>query len=252
MLIAWDNKADGATLAAGSELATLPGANVQNAHLSKKWYTAAGVSSSHVQLDMGSTVSCSVLALLGTNLTAAATVRIRASDTDPVAAPSYDSGAIAAGAKAGYGAVYKAFAAIAARYWRIDIADASLTQLRVGRVFLGPSWTPAAGQNFGWGVEPSDDSVVSESYGGQSYADIRPQRRVLEFELDYMSEAEVYGNAFAMARAQGAVKDVLAVPGINGAYLSEQAVWGLVRAWQPVVQRSTRIYRQKFTIKERL
>lgn len=254
MLIAWMNKADTAALLADSELSTLPAANVQQSHLAQKWYTVAGVNSAYLIFDMLASESCALLAILGSNLTPAATVRVRASDADPTVTGTLllDTGVIAGGVKDGYGAIYKALAETAARYWRVDLSDATLTQLRVGRVFLGPSWSPASNQEYGWSVTPLDDSPVSESYGGQDYVDIRPQRRLLEFELKWGSEAEMYGNAFALARAQGVGKDVLAIHDIAGAHVSEQAVWGRLTAMQPLVHRTTLNFRQKFSIKERL
>lgn len=255
MLLAWLNKLDiAASLSAGSELDSLPGANVQQAHLSRKWHTAAGVKSSYLLLDMGASVLCQLLAVLGTNLTSAATLRLRASDADPAATGSllFDTGVVSAGVKDGYGAAYKSFTATA-RYWRLDLTDNTVPDnLQIGRVFLGPRWQPSENQLWEWSVTPLDESRLDESYGGQVYADVRPQRRVLQFVLDFMDAAEMYGNAFALARAQGIVRDVLAIPEITSAYVSEQSVWGLITASQPLVQRKVRIYQQKFEIKERL
>ena len=255
MIIAWDNKADAAAVTAGSEVTTLPGSNVKTQHLSQKWNTVAGVKSSYLLFDMLSAVACALLAVLGTNLTSAATMRLRASNTDStaVAGDLLDTGTIAAGVKTGYGAIYKSFNSVTARYWRLDLTDASLPDnLQVGRVFLGPSWSHTDKLTYGWSVTPVDASVIDESYGGQEYADQRPQRRQLDFTLDWGTEANMYGNAFAMARANGIVLDAVALQDINSAYLSEQAVWGRVTAWMPLIHRATRIFTQKFTIRERL
>lgn len=254
MRIAWQNNADAALLVASSELSTLPGANVQQPHLSQKWYTAAGVNAAAITLDMLTALACDLLALLGTNLTAAATVRLRLSNVDPAALATLllDTGVLAAGVKAGYGAIYKAFASTPARYWRIDLSDASLMQLQIGRLFLGPSWAPSSPQEFGWSVTAMDPSKITTSYGGQDYADVVPQKRVLDFQLNWHSEAELYGNAFALARSQGIAKDVLAIHDINGAFLSEQSVWGRCTAAQPLIHRTTRTFQQKFNIQERL
>jgi hypothetical protein len=256
MLIAWDNKADAAAITAGSEVTTLPASNVQQRHLSRKWYTAPAVNSSFIVLDLGASLSCQLLAVLGTNLTSAATVRVRGSVTDPTATGSLavDTGVVSAGVKDGYGAIYKDLvAAVASRYWRIDIADASLTQLKVGGVFLGPRWAPSVNQEYGWSVRVADPSLVDESYGGQEYDDVRPQRRVLTFGLNYLDEAEMYGNAFALAVAKGVRGDVLAVHNsLGSAYLSEQSVFGRLRVNEPLIHAAARIFRQKFEIWERL
>ena len=117
---------------------------------------------------------------------------------------------------------------------------------------LGPRWTPAAGQDFGWSVVSDDPSRIGKSYGRQSYPEILAQARIVEFTLSWESEAAMFDNAFAIARANGRVKDVLVIPNINGAYVSEQTVWGLCRVSTPVIHRTTRTYQQKFSIEERL
>lgn len=255
MLIAWDNKADAAAITAGSEILTLPGSNVQKAHLRQKWHTAAGVKSSYVVFDMLSSVACALLAVLGTNLSAAATLRLRASNIDPTGAAGelLDTGTISAGIKAGYGAAYKSFTSTAARYWRLDLTDTTVPDnLRVGRVFLGPRWQPAVNQNYGWSVTPLDESGIEESYGGQEFADERPQRRQVQFVLDWLTKAEAFDNALALARANGIARDVLAIHDITETYLSEQAVWGRLTALEPIVNRHTNTWTQKFTVRERL
>lgn len=256
MLIAWLNKADAALVTTDSEIATLPASNVKNEHVAKKWHTAATVTAAYLIFDMGSSVACDVVALLGTNLTPTGTIRVRASDADPTVVGTLlrDTGVLTGSAKAGYGAIYKAFTSATARYWRIDLSDPAVAEgnLRVGRVFLGPSWTPTVRQLFNWSVVSLDESSHDASYAGQEYADEKPQRRELNFVLDYLNEAELYGNAFALARANGVVRDVLAIPDIAGSYLSEQAVFGKLAAAEPIFHRLPQIYRQKFTVRERL
>lgn len=256
MLIGWINRADAALLSASSELASLPGSNVQTPHVARAWHTAAGVRAAALTLDMGASVSCQLLGLMGTNLSAAATVRVRASDADPAALASLllDSGTLAATAKAGYGQTYHDLAATTARYWRVDLADATAPEnLQVGRLFLGPRWQPSVNQEYGWSVSNIDPSEVDESYGGQAYSSTRPHRRQLMFTLNWMSESEMYGNAFAAARAVGMVGDVLAVHNsIGGARIAEQSVFGRLMAVTDITHEKARIFRTKFTVKEAL
>ena len=261
MLLAWQNLWDDATLTTSSELAAFPGTNVQQAHLSRKWNTAAAVKAAYQVADLqgvdpNASKTFRVAALLGTNLTSAATIEVRASDIDPNAVANlvYDSGVINAGVKAGYGAAYLVLPADeTARYVRIDVADASVPDnLQLGRIVLAPAWIADDKLLWNWGPTPADPSTVTKSRGGQSFPDILPQMRVLDFTLDYMSEDEAYDNPFAMARANGVVSDVLFIPFEAGTRISEQAVWGLCRQQQPLVHRATRIFRQKFTIEERL
>lgn len=262
MILAWDNKADDATVSASSALSALPAANVQNEHVSKVWSTSSGVTSASLIFDMLSSVACSLLAIMGTNLSAAGTWRLRGSDSDStgqtgekydtsVGSPSANS---AANVNPLYGSAHLSFTEATARYWRLDLVDASLTDgIEVGRVFLGPKWSPTYAQGFGWSMMTEDPSKKSRSYGGQSYADVKPQRLVIEFTLEFMSEAEMYGNAFAMSRAAGVVGDVLAVnDSASSAYQSEQRVFGQCAASEPVTNYERSVYRQKFRVEERL
>jgi hypothetical protein len=254
MIICWDNKVDGATITSvGSEVATLPGTNVQSAHLSQRWYTQPATNSSFLIFDLGSALACAMLGVFGTNLTSSATYRLRGSaNPDGVTSPVYDSGTVSAGVKTGYGNVIKPFGSASARYWRLDLTDASLTQLQIGRVLLGPSWTHGKTLIYGWGATPNDPSPVAKSRGGQSFPDIRPKCRMLDFRLDFLLEAEIFDNAFAMARANGVVKDVLVVPIESSSYISEQSVWGLVQPYEPVIHRLSQTFTQKFRVEERL
>jgi hypothetical protein len=255
MKIAWENRADGAAISTDSEISSLPASHVQVEHVGRKWRTD-GDTAAYLILDMGASVACDIVALLGVNLTPTGTVRVRASDTDPTVVGSLlrDTGVLTGGAKAGYGAIYKAFTAATARYWRIDLDDAAAPggYLEVGRVFLGPSWQTSEPQLFDWAPVVLDASVIGRSYGGQTYADQRPKRRGLMFVLDYMAEAEMYGNAFRLGWEQGITGDVLGIPDIDGSYLSEQAVFGQLQANEPLFHRLPQIYRQKFTLIERL
>lgn len=254
MIIGWDNLIDFATLSA-SEVATLPAANVKHPHLSRKWHTPSGTTIASLIADMGASVTCSLLGTMGSNLTPTATWRLRGSDADSTVevGEKFDSGSILAGVKHGYGAAYMAFTAAQARFWRIDYNDITLSSnLQIGRVFLGPSWAPSVNHSLDWGITPLDDSTVSYSYGRQSFADTRPQRRIVDFTLDFMSEAEAYGNAFTLARANGIVKDILVIPDISSSYLSEQAIWGSITQANAIREPRLGLFRQRFTVLERL
>jgi hypothetical protein len=119
-------------------------------------------------------------------------------------------------------------------------------------MFLGPSWTPSVNMQLDWRLTVLDQSRISYSYGGQTYADVRPKVRVLDFVLDFMNEDEMFANAFAIAKANGIVDDVLAIPDIDSVYRSEQSVWGLLASSEPISEPRIQLYRQRFTVTERL
>lgn len=255
MLIGWINRGDDATLTTDSEVSTLPASNVQDTHVAKAWHTAAGVKSAYLIFDLGSSLACAAVAVLGTNLTSTATIQIRASDADATVTGTllYDSGSISAGVDNDYGAIYKSFASQAARYWRIDFADASVPDnLQIGRVFLGPTWQPSVNMELGASWHFKDDSPVEKSWGGQTFPDPRPQTRIIEFTLGFMEEAEMVSNALALARRNGRVKDLLVIPDPTSSYLSQEAVFGLITETAPLVNYDLGVYRIKYSIEERL
>lgn len=259
MLIAWENLADDGTVTATSAAASAPATNVQNEHIAKKWIAASAVASASLIFDMGSSVACGILGVLGSNMVGTGTVRLRGSDSDPTGAAGekYDSSTdpdtTSVLPKAGYGNAYIYFSEKSARYWRIDLALGVAGTIEAGRVFLGPKWTPDYDKVEGGSMLAQDDSKVTKSYGGQSFVDTLPQRRVKQFTLYSDSIADLVGNAFAMARAAGIAMDVLAVDNaVASAYIQEHSVWGMCTASEPLVNENIGVYRQRFNIEERL
>lgn len=255
MLIAWDNKGDAATVTAGSSASTHPVSNVQHPHVARHWRSASAVKSTYINLDLGSSLSCAALALLGTNLTTSATIRIRSSDTDPTATTGteVDTGTVSAGIVTGYGGVYKTFTATASRYWRIDLEDTTVADhLEVGRLFLGPTWTPTYGHSYGYSIGWQDVSPRDVTPGGQWYISERARRRVLQLSMDFGTQADMLGSALNLGREAGSATDVLVMPETSGNYVPVLAVWGLMTELAPVVHANVNIYRQRYLVEERL
>jgi len=255
MLIAWNNLGDAGTVTADSTFTGFPASNVQNAHLTIQHRTAAAVKTVNLIFDLGSSKTCGCVAVLGGNYTASATIQVRSSDADPTVAASLElnTGSLSAGSTANYPQIYKTFTPTNSRYWRLTIADSSVaSNVWTGRVFLGPYWTPTYGQSYDWSITSVDPSRWAKSIGGQTHLDVRNKARVLQFSLDWNNEAQMFDNAFELARANGRVKDVLVIPNTAGSYIQQQAIWGLVQASEPIVHANVNIFRQKFSVEERL
>ena len=254
MRICWANRFDDGTVTADSEKVGAPVTNLQNAHLAVKWETFA-TNSGRFTVDLGSSTSVAVLAILGTNLNVSATIRIRAdnSDSTAIAGGELDTGVVSAGINENYRSIYRVFnTPISARYWRVDLADTSLSDLRVGRVFMGPAWTPTRAMLYGWSLTYEDASRTSMSFGGQTYVDIRARARLLSFTLSFMDEEEMYDNAFEMARRNGIHTDVLVMPRTTGPRVAQQSVWGLLQRVQQVTHQSLNIFNTRIELLERL
>lgn len=255
MRLAWLNRVDDASLTADQQIATLPATNVRHPFFSKRWHTPAGVAAAYLVLDLGAALACDVWAVVGTNLTAAATVRLRASDADPNVAGSllYDSTVLASKFTDAYPAAYGVVSpSTAARYWRFDLADASLDHLEVGRVWLGPAWTPSQNHLYGWSKTWLDESVITPTRSGQDYADLGGRRRRIDFAIDLSSAAEMSVNAFECSRYAGLTRDVLAILDPDAATIHEDSILGTLERAEPLVQERLRVNRMRFTIKERI
>ena len=262
MKIGWVNRIEGVSLTAGSEKNSLPVENVQADPLSKKWYTAAGVKDSHFLADLASSKTARVLALLKTNLTSTTTLRVRASDSDSTAVSGdlLDTGVGsplengAAGVDDDYQAVYTIFSAeVTARYWRVDIEDAGLSDnIQIGRAFLGPAWSPTRSMQFGWGITWMDESIPLRADGGQDIFALRSRRRRLQFTLSFMNESEMYSNAFELARVKGISGNVLVMPAESGSFVSHQAVYGRCGIPIPLVNETYNVYCMRYDAQERL
>jgi len=256
MKLAWVNYLDDADLSADQQIVTLPVTNVTHPYPSKQWRTPAGITSAYMIADLGSAKSVEVWAVAATNLTAGATMRIRASTADPtcVASLIYDSGTLAGQFDDNYRSAYGALpAATSARYWRIDLSDAGVAEgnLRIGRAWLGPAWTPSANLSYGWGKTYLDGSRITETASGAEFVDEGPRARLFEFTLGFMNSAEMHANAFELARRNGQSRDVLVMISPGGATSVQDSIIGLIKRAEPLVQEQFAIFRQRYTIRER-
>ena len=175
---------DAATLAASSQVATLPVANLQNMQPKRKW-RSGGVTES-ITIDLGAAVACNGFALIGHNFTSAATIRVRGKATaDVTVSPAVDTTAVSAWPASGKPSITRwpqwlswvSWAnETALRYWRVDIADAGNADgyLQAGRLMLGRYWRPS--DNFDLGGSPlSFDTKDVQTIGdfGDTFTDRR-------------------------------------------------------------------------------
>ena len=245
---------DAATLlTAGSEISTHPVEHIGDVHLSKQWRTNAS-NSSHFVADQGAAKSFESLFVGGTNLTSVATMRIRVSTTDATGAAGdvLDTGSISAAIDNDYGTIaYFPAAAASGRYFRLDLADTSLSDLQIGRVHAGLLWTPARNHQFPLDISWEDPSTRTRSKGGQIHIDERSKFRVIEFVLGFLSETQMMANAFDIDRVHGSSKEVLIVPDPASTYLSETAIWGLMDTTR-ITNAGLNVWRKRYRVEERL
>lgn len=227
----WDLATDVGTASAGSvaSVTGTPASAVLDQQLAARWRSAPGIST-WLLVDIGAQRQIDTVAILATNLSDAATWRIRISTTDATGAAgdAHDSGTITAGADPLFGgaAIYLLQASpVTGRYVRLDLADATLPYLEVGRLVAGRRWRFARNFRLGWTVEAVDDAQIATTWGGAEWRDARSVRRRVRVELPAITRAEYEVEAQALLRA-GAGRDVLLILDQDSAWLPRDSVFG--------------------------
>lgn len=265
IVIATPELADAGTLTGlGTIAATLPVTNLQTMQPGKvaRWTSLATVA---LRLDLGTAPNVNLIALGPHNGSADMEWRVRAGDSegDADSGVGYDSAQVSAwpspGRPAGYDDVmlwsllWLGGAPEAHRYWRIDIYDPSNTAgyFQAGRLVVDAAWQPTKNLRYGWGIGWNDASEVVEAIGGQAWPVERARRRVMEFALGSMSEAEMWANAYEIARKRGRAKDLLVIRDPTAAaQLHRQMVHGLLTELPPLVNRTFNLYETNYRLQE--
>ena len=224
-----DRVADG-TVTADSELPTLPAINLQHPFLAPNRWRSDGDNAAAILVDFEASYTIGVIALLATNLTAAATFRLRLSASSNLSSPTYDTGGteISAGVDPDYGHLIHILSAPAAgRYLGLNITDASLTELEAGRLWAGTAFQPT--RNYAWNSKRTtfDTTRLSPSEGGQTWVDTGYIQDELRLRFEALTDAEINGDIAALRRL-GRGKDILAVLNPGSANLGRDSLFGLI------------------------
>lgn len=250
MIIAWRDAIAAATLTASAQLADKPVQNAQVNPVVLPWIIPG--SAGHVDIDAGGPVEWRVFAALGTNLTPGATVRLQLSNVAAGDGEAHDGGVVSAGVIAGYPQVYLLLdAPVSARYVRLSFADAAVAELWVGRLFGGPAWEPARNRSYGDAIRWEDPSFRDRSQGGQLLMGKRQKHRVLSFQLEFNTKAEMMTNAFELDREAGLTEDVLVMLDPAG-YRQQESVFGPLTRSTDLAHWTFQRQRKLFEVEERL
>lgn len=283
VLLAWNNRADLATLSGGSWAATLPLANLQTRQVQKVARTT-GVTLANTQFvaDMGAAKSINCVALVVHNLSADSKVRITAATSATFVAPEYQSawvdvwpagvipislleweddnfwlGTMTAEARAGYNSPFlhvlpqDQFL----RYWKIEIDDTTNAAgyIHLGRLFMAQSWQPKYNMAYGASLGYDDPTEISTSLTGAEYFDVRGKYRSHRFSLEALSADEVHTKVLEMQRLSGTSAEVLVVPNKDDASTFVQRSFvGRLKSLSPVAQPNYSMFSTSIEIKELL
>ncbi len=214
---------DLATMAAGSEVATLPAVNLQNQQPKKVWRSASATD--YITVTFGAPVAANMLALNGHNLSAGGVFRVRGAGTlaNTAAAPLVDTGwqsVWPATGKPGDAYWPRYLSALLwsndalFQYWRVDIADPAVSQAYVeaGRLALGRYWQPTT--NFDLGGTPlgfDQVDVQTRTDYGEIFTDRRQRSAARRFGLQISAadRREVLDGIAEIQRLRGLWGDVI-------------------------------------------
>lgn len=227
--MAYRNLADAGSVSADHEVSTLPAAFLQQPHLAQVWRTPAGTTTSAIVVDLGSAMTIRVVAVLGLNLTAAGTARVKLSIINGSGdAGVYDSALLD---PAGVDPAYRALICIlpqdyVARYVLVELADSALSYIEAGRLFVGPAWLPD--YNYARDAErlTDDRSIAETALGGQEWVDSLPVRRGIRLRLPAVSEVERQAHYDAIGRYAGRRNQVLVALDPDSDNLGRESYFG--------------------------
>lgn len=199
-----------------------------------------------------------IVAVLYSN---AGSFRVRADDTDPTSSPAYDSGSVDFGRNEA-GLKHRRFrkhdwlwwvTPKTYRYWRIDFANPADADNRtiVGNLVMDYGVQPAINQAYGGGIGLIDPSRKPRSVEGQ----VEPLRRRpysgVEFQIQYGSEAEMFGQAWDLDELTGTVDPVLYIRDPDATvYRQKTSVFGLMRDIGPIVDEAFGVFSKRYQIEE--
>ena len=276
------NRADEATLTAGSQVASLPVTNLQDRQIVKPWRTQVTTpASTWVRAAFSQPQVIGVVALIRHNFSQGSRWRIRVGDDPTFATVSYDSGWLnvwpqieefgtlpwgvfqwgglvpqEVATQITLSAYHLLPAPAVAQQLRIDIDDAAnpAGYLQAGRLVAGPAYRPSRDMLYGWSIGFEDPSVVSKSRGGQTWIDVQERFRVLRFTLSNLNESEAFGNVFDyLFRRKGVAGDVLVIPRADRPdQFHNQAIYGRLRTLEPLTNPYFESFETNFEVEELL
>lgn len=231
-VIGWQNNLITGTLAAGSEVATLPIANLKTDQGSEVWRTATGAvtnaTNAWFTCDMGSAVDWRAFGLFRTNLTNAASITIKLGTTlSGTEVLNETVSGLVAGIQQ---LVYVHPTTLSARYLRIEVNDAGNpdNHVDIGLAYAGPVFEPEVNFAFDATVGRVHRTEESISAGGQSFPRAYWQTRAWSLSWQTLSTAEIWQHVARIDRYARFGNNLLVVPEPSGSYVQDESIFGRI------------------------
>lgn len=252
--IGYRNLADTGTMSASGYAGAMLPTMLQTAHVAERWRTLG--TTAWFVCDLGSLRTVAAVAVMGLNLAATATFRVRYSTVDSTGAAgdADDTSTISNGIDPAYGmAVHLRTAPITCRYVRVDFTDASQAYIEAGRLaVLETLWQPLTNFEYGWQWSYEDPSRQSRSWGGQTWVEAQAYYRMAEFTLPNVRHAERTGHVFPLQRLHGLRHDILVCRDTDTTNLGRDCIWGLMTRLLPLSNPRFNQFSHRISVAERL
>lgn len=215
LLIGYGNLVESATLSGGTWSTAAPRANVATWPLADTARTSsATTTATTLTLDHGSATAARVLAIMGHNLSAAATVRWMRGTTsggsDVADTGAVDAWAITPRTTGGHHVLLWQTADTWARYDTVEIDDTANAAgyVEIGRLFVGPAVRPTYGQSYGLQDGLIDLSTSSRAEDGALWVAQRRTLRQVSLVMEGLA-LDVGDALHEMLRTHGATAEVV-------------------------------------------
>lgn len=184
MKVLYSPASDGATLTASTANTNFPVNNVISVYTSEYWRSTAATSQ-YIGLDFGTATPVSAIGIIS-NLTSSATITIYGSATGAFGGEEVLVHTVTA---VSVPTIFETFTSVSYRYYRVNMSDATLSYIQVGRLALGAYWdAPDIRPNPKLGYDES--TITDLSIGGQSYGVAGYQFREYDVSFPKVTQAE--------------------------------------------------------------
>jgi len=205
MQILWANQIGETTLTASSVKDGYSVENLKSYHLSKAFVFDGN--SGNIIIDLLTAVSIKDFSILGTNLTDSATITLEANASDVWTSPSFTTNLTLYS----NGVAEKQDIDESYRFWRLVVSDSTLTDLKLGYIYIGNDRLQMAGMEPDIDLNYNNTTAVSFSATQQTYADTGIEYFSSKFKFPIITDYETIIDSKTLATRE----DILEFWGFN-------------------------------------
>lgn len=186
----YDNLWDLATLTPSTQNTNFPATNTQHRWVTRTWRSVddTGTLTEYIVANFGSARAVQAFILKNHNFSSSAVVKIQANSSDSWTTPPVDVTCTTAELIAYFWDTVQTY-----QYWRVYVVDSApvAAYLEIGRVFLGPYYSPSINLSIDYKKSFQDPSDIMYSDGGQISTNQKIRFRVLALRFEYLPPDDI-------------------------------------------------------------